>query len=115
MFKMLDFPQVLRCDASLLARDLTGQVMIVTGANSGCGLETARQLTKQGATVIMACRNAERGQKAVEELNNPLAVFLTTMDLASLESIRSFCQELVCCENRRTTDEEWIQLPTKDS
>ena len=85
-------PTPLRCDAALLAKDLTGQVAIVTGANSGCGLETARQLVQQGATVVLACRNAQRGEAAVQDIGSDKAVFLTTMDLGSLQSIRDFCQ-----------------------
>jgi len=80
-------PPTLRCDPKLFDKDLTGQVIVVTGANSGCGLETTRQLAKQGATVVLACRNEERGQVAAKDTNG---VFVTTLDLASLESIRDF-------------------------
>lgn len=66
---------------------------VVTGANSGCGLETSRQLAKQGATVILACRNAERGEAVATEVNG---IFLTTLDLSSLQSIRDFVK--VCRE-----------------
>lgn len=82
-------PTVLRCDPKLFEKDLSGQVMIVTGANSGCGLETSRQLAKQGATVILACRNATKGEAAVQDIGTN-AVFLTTLDLSSLTSIRDF-------------------------
>ena len=40
-----------------LAKDLTGKVIVVTGGNSGIGLQTVAQLTKQNATVVMCCRN----------------------------------------------------------
>ena len=94
-------PTPLRCDAQLLDRDLTGQVIIVTGANSGCGLETCRQLVqKQGATVILACRSAERGRDAAAALGSDQAVFLTTLDLASLASVRAFCQEFLAKYDR---------------
>jgi len=80
-------PTPLRCDPKLLEKDLSGQVIIVTGANSGCGLETARQLASQKATVIMACRSPERGQAAAEDVGG---VFLAPMDLSSLQSVRDF-------------------------
>lgn len=82
-------PTVLRCDPKLFEKDLSGQVIVVTGSNSGCGLETSRQLAKQGATVVLACRNASKGKAAVEDIGNK-AVFLTTLDLSSLESVRGF-------------------------
>ncbi len=41
---------------------------MVTGANSGLGYVTARELAKLGAKVTLACRNAERGRKAIEKL-----------------------------------------------
>jgi len=76
-----------RCNPSLLKKVLTDQVIIVTGANSGCGLETTRQLSKQGATVVLACVDAELGETAAKETNG---VFLKSVDLASLESIHDF-------------------------
>jgi NAD(P)-dependent dehydrogenase (short-subunit alcohol dehydrogenase family) len=80
-------PTPLRCNPKLLEKDLTNQVIIVTGANSGCGLETARQLGQQGATVILACRSVERGEAAAKKVQG--GVFMA-LDLASLESVRNF-------------------------
>ena len=40
--------------------DQSGRVALITGANSGLGLETARVLVGRGATVLMACRSLER-------------------------------------------------------
>lgn len=77
----------LRCDPKLFDKDLTDQVIIVTGANSGCGLETSRQLSKQGATIILACRNAERGEAAAADVKG---TFLAPLDLSDLQSIRDF-------------------------
>ena len=82
-------PAVRRCDPQLLEKDLTGQVVIVTGANSGCGLETSRQLAKQGATVVLACRNESKGEEAAQEVGG---TFVAPMDLSSLQSIRDFCK-----------------------
>ena len=45
--------------------DQTGRTAIVTGANTGIGLETARMLAKKGAKVVLACRNPEKGEAAL--------------------------------------------------
>lgn len=48
--------------------DLTGKVAIVTGANTGIGKVTARELLKNGAKVYIACRNEEKANKAMDDL-----------------------------------------------
>ncbi len=45
--------------------DLAGKIAIVTGANSGTGYEKARSLARKNATVVLACRNSEKGERAV--------------------------------------------------
>jgi NAD(P)-dependent dehydrogenase (short-subunit alcohol dehydrogenase family) len=70
-----------------------GRVVVVTGANSGLGLETARVLGSRGATVIMAVRDLAKGEAAVEELTagQPDGRFeLRQVDLADLNSVRAF-------------------------
>lgn len=44
--------------------NLKGQVIIITGANTGIGLESAKVLAKQGARIILACRDKKRGEQA---------------------------------------------------
>ena len=54
--------------AKSLSHDLRGKHFVVTGANTGIGYITARELAKMGAKVTLACRSADRGQKAIERL-----------------------------------------------
>jgi NAD(P)-dependent dehydrogenase (short-subunit alcohol dehydrogenase family) len=73
--------------------DQSGRTAVVTGANSGLGLVTARELARNGARVVMACRNLDKGHEAVEAIrsNVPDAQLqLDELDLASLASVRSF-------------------------
>ena len=76
--------------------DLTGKITIVTGANSGIGLETARTFATNGATVVMACRNPGKAQSAASEIRttNPKAKLeLLELDLASLKSVNKFAND----------------------
>lgn len=51
-----------------LNQDLRGKHFVVTGAITGLGYTTSRELAKMGAKVTLACRNEERGQEALEKL-----------------------------------------------
>jgi NAD(P)-dependent dehydrogenase (short-subunit alcohol dehydrogenase family) len=73
--------------------NLTGRVFIITGANSGIGYESSLALAKKGTTVIMACRNLERAQYAMEAIKAAVPsanVEMMELDLASLKSVRDF-------------------------
>ena len=78
------------------SNNLSGQVTIVTGANSGIGKETALGLAKTGATVVLACRDATKTAIVVEELKkltkNDNIEFMK-LDLTDLKSIREFSEE----------------------
>jgi NAD(P)-dependent dehydrogenase (short-subunit alcohol dehydrogenase family) len=75
--------------------DETDRVAIVTGANSGLGLVTARELARSGARVILACRNLDKGHAAIAHVRDAVPhaqVQLEELDLASLESVRGFAE-----------------------
>jgi NAD(P)-dependent dehydrogenase (short-subunit alcohol dehydrogenase family) len=73
-----------------------GKLAIVTGANSGLGLVTALELARHGAQVVVACRSAEKGEAAAQQIHaaaggpKPL---VHPLDLASLDSVRRFAGE----------------------
>ena len=72
---------------------MKNQVCIITGANSGIGKETALSLAKLGATVILLCRNYERGNIALKSIiteSNNKNVELMLCDLSSQNSISDF-------------------------
>jgi len=75
------------------SRSLTGKNVIVTGANSGIGKETARLLAKNGARVIVACRNENSAQEAISDIKklHPEAnLTFLPLDLSSLASVKDF-------------------------
>ena len=72
--------------------DQSGRVAVVTGANSGLGFVTARELARHGAKVVLACRDEVRGREAVARViaDVPNAdVELRRLDMADLASIRA--------------------------
>jgi len=78
--------------------DQHGRVALVTGANSGIGLITARELAKHGARVILACRSTEKGHAAAAEIAAAAPagaeVEVRALDLGNLESVQSFASGL---------------------
>lgn len=73
--------------------DLSGRVALVTGANSGMGKETARELARIGAEVILACRSMQRGEVAraeIMESTGATAVSVIDVDLSSPASVHTF-------------------------
>lgn len=75
---------------------MIGKVCVVTGANAGIGLETARGLAAMGASVVMVCRDRERGEAArtdIKQSTGNHAVELMVCDLAFQASIRQFTED----------------------
>jgi len=73
--------------------DQTGRSAIVTGANSGLGLVTARELARRGAAVTLAVRDTAKGERAADSIREaePAAeVDVMPLDLADLDSVRGF-------------------------
>ncbi|MEQ0565636.1 oxidoreductase [Amycolatopsis sp. NEAU-NG30] len=72
--------------------DQSGRTVLVTGANSGLGLRTAQVLAGKGARVLLACRSAERGAKALDQVRAVAAGAgpeLVPLDLSELASVRA--------------------------
>lgn len=77
--------------------DQSGSVAVITGANSGLGLATSRELARAGARVVMACRDRGRGEAALAEIRSAVpgaTVELASLDLASLDSVRALAESL---------------------
>lgn len=79
---------------------MRGKTVIVTGANSGIGRATAAELLKLQARVIMACRDRQMAEEAAQDIKNQAGpnqgeVVIKHLDLASLQSVRSFCEEVI--------------------
>jgi NAD(P)-dependent dehydrogenase (short-subunit alcohol dehydrogenase family) len=77
--------------------DQTGRTAVVTGANSGLGYSTSRELARAGATVVMACRTVQKGEAAASEIRAAVPgaqVTVAELDLGSLESVRRFAADL---------------------
>lgn len=72
---------------------LNGKTFLVTGANSGLGFGTSKELARKGAKVVMTARNMQKGEKAIAELKKEIPtadVDLMQLDLADLEQVKRF-------------------------
>jgi NAD(P)-dependent dehydrogenase (short-subunit alcohol dehydrogenase family) len=75
--------------------DLAGRTAVVTGANSGIGLEAARELARKGARVVLACRDPGRASTALDEIRRDqpgASVEVQPLDLANLASVNQFAK-----------------------
>jgi protochlorophyllide reductase len=78
--------------------DLSGRFVIVTGGNSGIGLEASREFVRHGATVLLACRDVERADAAKVAIKQSTGtagrVQVAELDVSDLESVERFAGEL---------------------
>jgi NAD(P)-dependent dehydrogenase (short-subunit alcohol dehydrogenase family) len=104
--------------------DQTGRTIIVTGGNTGLGLEVARAFAAHGASLVIACRDEDKGRRAAQQLQGEPRVM--KLDLADLASVRAFAEAFedehldVLCNNagvmalpyRKTADGFEMQMGT---
>lgn len=75
--------------------DMTGKVVIITGANSGLGLESTKAFAAKGANIVMACRNLSKAEQAKAEVLQQVPsarLDVMALDNASLSSVRAFAE-----------------------
>ncbi|XP_054933561.1 retinol dehydrogenase 12-like isoform X2 [Dermacentor andersoni] len=82
--------------------DMAGKTVIITGANTGIGKETARELARRNARVILACRNPVKAKEAADDIHASTgrSVVLMQLDLCSLNSVRQFARHVLATEPR---------------
>ena len=71
-------------------------MVVITGGNTGIGYETALDLAKRGATIIMGCRNVKKADRAADNIRTMTKgiVHVIPLDLGSLASVRNFAKEI---------------------
>lgn len=89
---------ICKCEYKMLNR-----VVVITGSNTGIGFETAKDLARRGAKVILACRDQERGTTARDQIIKSTGnqnITFKPLDLASFKSVRAFADDLMKSESR---------------
>lgn len=83
--------------------DQSGRVAVVTGSNTGLGLETARALAGRGATVVLAVRNTDKGDAARASIladHSTASVHVQPLDLGTLDSVRAAAGDIKSAHER---------------
>ena len=83
--------------ATELTHSMKDKVVVITGGSRGIGLETTKDLLRQGATVIMGCRDSTQANKAIDSINNlshKSRCSFIHLDLTDYENIKSFVEEI---------------------
>ncbi|XP_030299383.1 dehydrogenase/reductase SDR family member 13-like [Sparus aurata] len=82
---------------------MAGKTVIITGGNTGIGKATALHLARKGARVILACRNRDKAESAIADIQEETGstdVLYMQLDLASLKSVRCFTETFLKSESR---------------
>jgi len=77
--------------------DLSGKLVVITGANSGLGFGLARRLSAAGADVVMAIRNRAKGEAAIDEIRTTVPdakLTIKSLDLSSLAAVAALGEQL---------------------
>lgn len=83
--------------------DQTGRTAVVTGANGGLGLQTAKVLAAKGATVVMAVRSMDKAQNARQQIMGATAgaaLEVVSLDLAAQQSVHRAANEILATQDR---------------
>ena len=94
---------MIRCEIGM-----KGKVCMITGANSGIGKETTRELSRMGATIVMVCRNEENGKLALDEIKMDRYKKIGYLSDAQIEKI----QEII--DNVSANAPNWMLNHQKD-
>lgn len=84
-------------------KDQSGKTVIVTGANSGIGFETALALYEAGAHVVLACRDLNKAEQAIVKLEQQKgkgSLEIALLDLSSLPSVKQFAESFASSHTR---------------
>ena len=83
--------------------DLTGKVVLITGANSGIGFTAASAFAAKGARVVFACRNIEKAEVAmgdIRKVHKDADLIFIELDIGSLKSVKEFVEKVKVQETK---------------